>query len=86
MMQHYESWRKIMDSYSRGTDSFELQNYTARLMYLSSQVLQYDGALPTYVLLVAERGGTGPPPVPVESPRPLPSAGSGARLMEQSAN
>lgn len=48
MMQHYESWRKMMDSYSRGTESFELQNYTAQFMYLSSQVLRYDRALPTY--------------------------------------
>lgn len=48
MMQHYESWRKKMDSYSRGTESFELQNYTAQFMYLSSQVLRYDRALPTY--------------------------------------
>lgn len=54
MMQHYESCRKIMDSYRQGTDSFELHNYTAQLKYLSSQVLQYDKALPIYVLLATE--------------------------------
>lgn len=85
MMQHYESCRKIMDFYSQGTDSFELRNCIAQLMYLSSQVLQYDRALPTYVLLATERGGTSPLPAPLtpgKSPRPLPSTGFGARLME----
>jgi len=84
-MQHYESSKKIMDSYSQETDSFELHNYTAQLKYLSSQVLQYDRALPTDMLLATERGGTSPVPAPRtpgESPQPLPSDGSGARLME----
>lgn len=53
-MQHYESCRKIMDSYSQGTDSFELHNSTAQLTYISSQVLQHDRALPAHVLLATD--------------------------------
>ncbi|KAK2524179.1 hypothetical protein Q9966_011786 [Columba livia] len=36
-MQHYESCRRITDSYSQGTDSFELHNSKAQLTYISSQ-------------------------------------------------
>ena len=45
----------------------------------------HDRALPTYMLLASEQGGTSPLPGPLtpdESPRPLPSTGSGAHLME----